>query len=359
MRFCKRLALSSVFRVRPKLAFIDLPGLQGRRQSKRFVMATIIVSAPLPGEALSRLQSEGHHVVVGDDSYGLGREGIIEQLHEHPDASALITLLSDPIDGCVLNAGMELDIVANYAVGVDNLDLDELKKRQIVATNTPGVLTEATADMAMALILDACRNVSAGDRLVREGDWRGWSPTLLVGPRVSGAKLGLIGFGRIGQAVARRARGFDMDVVYNQRTRLDKDKEAALRASYCELDALLETSDIVSLHCPLTDETRGILDETRLRAMKPGSVLVNCARGACIDEAALARVLMDGPIVAAGLDVYEQEPVVDADLLTLPNVVLAPHLGSADRATRGRMAELCVQSVVDVLAGREPQHRVV
>lgn len=322
-------------------------------------MATVLVSAPLPGPSLDRLRDKGHEVIVGDSPYGLGREGIIEQLHDAPQTVALITLLSDAVDRCVLNAGMDLEIVANYAVGVDNLDLQEIEKRQIIATNTPGVLTEATADLTMALMLDACRNTSRGDRLVRDGAWRGWSPTLLVGPRVTGATLGIVGFGRIGQAVARRARGFDMSVIYHQRNRLDAATEEELGASYASLDDLIRTSDIVSLHCPLTDETRGLLDESRMRRMKQGSVLVNCARGPCVDEAALARVLEDGHLFAAGLDVYEREPIVHEDLLALPNVVLAPHLGSADDATRERMAAMCVQGVLDVIAGRDPHNRVV
>jgi glyoxylate reductase len=322
-------------------------------------MATVIVSAPLPGSALTLLESEGHEVIVGESPYGLGREGIIEQLHEAPKTAALITLLSDPVDRCVLNAGMDLEIVANYAVGVDNLNLEELEKRQIVATNTPGVLTEATADITLALMLDACRNVTRGDRLVRDGAWQGWSPTLLVGPRVTGATLGIVGFGRIGQAVARRARGFDMRIVYNQRTRLDEAREKELAATFVPLDELIESSDIVSLHCPLTDETRGLLDEARMRRMKAGAVLVNCARGPCVDEEALARLLAEGHLSGAGLDVYAREPQVHEDLLALPNVVLAPHLGSADQSTRQRMAEMCVQGVLDVLAGREPNHRVV
>jgi glyoxylate reductase len=322
-------------------------------------MATVIVSAPLPGPALGRLEFDGHEIILGDSPYGLGRDGLLQKLKEAPHAAALITLLSDPVDITVLDAAKDLAIVANYAVGVDNLDLRALEERKIPATNTPGVLTEATADLAMALLLDAFRNVSRGDRLVREGKWEGWSPTLLVGPRVTGATLGIVGFGRIGQAVARRARGFDMRVLYSQRTRLDPSVEAELGASYVSLDELIATSDVVSLHCPLTDSTRGLLDEARMRRMKRGAVLINCARGACVDEAALARLLAEGHLGCAGLDVYEREPRVHKALLSLPNVVLAPHLGSADLPTREKMAELCVESVQDVLAGREPRNRVV
>ncbi len=322
-------------------------------------MATVIVSAPLPGPALGRLEAAGHHVVLGENPSGLGREGILNRLGRHPEASALITLLSDRVDADVLDAGRSLRIVANYAVGVDNLRLPEMKKRGVMATNTPGVLTEATADLSMALMLDACRNVTRGDRLVREGRWEGWSPTLLVGPRVTGATLGIVGFGRIGQAVAARARGFSMRVLYTQRNRVATETEQALGATFVSLDELLAQSDIVSLHCPLTDSTRGLLNETRMRRMKPGSILVNCGRGPCVDEAALANVLREGPIGAAGLDVYEREPEVHEALLSLPNVVLAPHLGSADAPTRERMAEMSVGSVIDVLAGQEPQNRVV
>jgi len=225
--------------------------------------------------------------------------------------------------------------------------------------NTPGVLTEATADLAMALMLDACRCTTRGDRLVRDGAWKGWSPTLLVGPRVTGATLGIIGFGRIGQAVARRARGFGMTVLYHQRSRLPESLEAEIAATHASLDEVVEKSDILSLHCPLTDQTRGLIDAPRLAQMKPGSVLVNCARGPCVDEAALANALADGHLFAAGLDVYEREPEVHEDLLGLPNVVLAPHVGSADDVTRRRMAEMCAQSVRDVLAGRDPQNRIV
>jgi glyoxylate reductase len=322
-------------------------------------MATVIVSAPLPGPALGRLEAAGHRVILGESPSGLGRDGILKLLKAHPDVPALVALLSDRVDADVLDAGKSLRVVANYAVGVDNLDLSEMKARGIVATNTPGVLTEATADLSMALILDACRNVTRGDRLVREGKWEGWSPTLLVGPRVTGATLGIVGFGRIGQAVAERARGFSMRVLYTQRNRIAPETEQALGATFVSLDDLLAQSDIVSLHCPLTDSTRGLLNEARMRRMRPGSVLINCGRGPCVDEAALARMLREGHLGAAGLDVYEREPEIHAALLSLPNVVLAPHLGSADAPTRERMAEMSVGSVIDVLAGREPPNRVV
>ena len=322
-------------------------------------MATVIASAPLPGDGLARLERAGHRVIVGESMYGLGHEGFIETLHEAPETEALIPLLSDEIGRCVLNAAPELRLVANYAVGVNNLDLDEMKKRQVVVTNTPGVLTEATADMTWALVLDACRNVTRGDRLVRDGAWRGWSPTLLAGVRVTGATLGVIGCGRIGQAVVERARGFGMRVLYHQRNRMPEAREHELGAEFVSLDVLLQDSDIVSLHCPLTPETKGLLDASRLRQMKRNAVLINVARGPCVDEAALAESLRSGHLFAAGLDVYEREPEVHPELVGLPNVVLAPHLGSADLPTRERMATICVDAVFAVLAGKEPAHRVV
>lgn len=321
-------------------------------------MSTIIVSAPLPGSALERLRQAGHKIVVGQAATGLGRDGFIDHIKRHPEVEALISLLSDSIDRSVLDAAPALRVVANYAVGVDNLDLKELASRGLVATNTPGVLTEASADLSFALLLDACRNVTRGDRLVRSGGWHGWAPSELLGVRVTGATLGIVGLGRIGQAMARRARGFDMKVLYWQRHRADAQIERELGCSYVQLDELIEQSDIVSLHCPLTEATRGLLGRDRLGRMKRGAVLVNAARGPVVDEEALAEALSSGHLFAAGLDVYAQEPQVHPALLALPNVVLAPHLGSADQPTRERMAHMCADAVLTVLAGGEPKNRV-
>ena len=321
-------------------------------------MATIIVSSPLPGPDLDRLKP-GNNVIIGTNPGGLGSNGLIDCLHNSPDTSAIVSLLSDRIDSRVLDACQSVKIIASYAVGVDNIDLDLCSKRGIVVTNTPGVLTEATADLAMALMLDACRSVSRGDRFVRAGEWKGWVPNLFLGPRVTGATLGLIGFGRIGQAVAKRAAGFGMHVLYHQRHRVDDQLERATNSCFASLDDLLALSDIVSLHCPLTDETRGMLNEDRMRKMRRGTVLINTARGACVDEGALTRLLETEHIAAAGLDVYEREPFLHPSLISLPNVVLAPHLGSADIPTRRKMTEMCVDAVLDVLGGRCPTNRVV
>lgn len=321
-------------------------------------MSTIIVSSPLAGDAVQSLGRLGHRVIQGQAVEGMGRDGLLAGLREHPGTEALISLLSDRVDAEVIAAGPKLKVVANCAVGIDNLDLAALRQRGIIATNTPGVLTDATADLAFALILDACRNVTFGDRVVRAGQWRGWAPTQFLGLRVTGATLGIIGFGRIGQAVARRARGFAMSVIYHGPRRATEAVEQELGARFATMDEVISGCDILTLHCPLTPATRGLLSRERLRSMRRGAVLVNTARGACVDEAALAELLASGHIAAAGLDVYEREPRIHPALLELPNVVLSPHIGSADRPTREKMASMSVDAVLAVLDGRTPQHVV-
>lgn len=322
-------------------------------------MARVLVSAPLPGPAVDSLRAI-HDVRSGTSPEGLGREGILAALGDlKGDVEAVITVVTDRVDEAVLGAAPRLKIVGNCGVGVDNIDLEACRRRGVLVTNTPDVLTDATADLTFALILDACRRLSEGDRLVRSGAWRGFSMTQLLGVRVTGATLGIIGLGRIGSAVARRARGFDMRVLYTQRRRADAAVELELKAELRSLEELLKESDIVSLCCPLTPETRGLLSRERIALMKPGAVLVNTSRGACIDEAAVAEALADGRIAAAGLDVYEREPHVPEALLASPRAVLLPHIGSADVATRERMAWLAVEAVRDALAGKAPRHRVV
>jgi len=317
-------------------------------------MARILVSGPLPGPDLARL-SRAHDVEIGPDPRGLGRAGLLERLGEH---DALIPFVTDVVDRGVLDRGPRLRVVANCGVGVDNIDLGACREREIVVTNTPEVLTDATADATLGLILDACRGLTAGDRVVRAGGWKGWAPTQFIGARVTGATLGIVGLGRIGQAVAVRARGFSMRVRYTQRTRLSAAREAELGVTYGELEELFATSDIVCLCCPLTPETRGLVSRERLARMKQGSVLVNTSRGPCVDEEALAEALRTGHLFAAGLDVYAEEPKIAAALLACDNVVLAPHLGSADRPTREAMARICVEAALSVLDGREPPTRV-
>ncbi len=318
------------------------------------LMAKVLVSGPLPGPDLPLLCG-AHQVEVGAEPRGLGRAGFLERLSDH---EAILPFVTDAIDREVLARAPRLRVVANCGVGVNNIDLAACKERGIVVTITPEVLTDATADATMALLLDACRGVTSGDRTVRAGRWNGWPPTEFIGVRVTGATLGIVGLGRIGQAVATRARGFGMRVLYTQRTQLSEEREAALGVTYVGLEELFSGAEIVCLCCPLTPETRGMVSRERLARMKVGSVLVNTSRGPCVDEDALAEALRSGHLFAAGLDVYVDEPRVNEALLACDNVVLAPHLGSADRPTREAMARICVQAVVAVLGGREPATRV-
>ena len=314
----------------------------------------IFVSAPLPGSAIDRLHAAGE-VTVGAASDGVRGEAFAACA---PRALALVAMLTDRIDAELLGRAPRLRVVANVAVGVDNVDLDACRARGVIVTNTPGVLSEATADLAFGLLVDAARRISEGDRLVRAGGWTGWSPTLLVGRPVHGAALGIVGMGRIGQAMARRARGFGMRVSYTQRTPLAPELERALGVHSLDVDALFASSDFVSLHCPLNDATRGLVSRERLSRMKPGAILVNTARGACVDEAALADALASGHLGGAGLDVFADEPRVHPALLAVPGVVLAPHIGSAETATRAAMAEMAIDGVLAVLSGSDPKHRV-
>ncbi len=317
-------------------------------------MARVLVSAPLPGDALNALRA-AHEVDVGEDPRGLGKAGIVARAS---GAEALLTLVTDRIDGEVLDAAPSLRVVANFGVGTDNLDLEALRSRGVVATNTPDVLTDATADATFALLLAACRRVAEGDRAVRAGKFTGWAPTDWIGVPVTSATLGIVGLGRIGRAVARRAAGFSMRVVYSQRRRAAAEVERALGATFASLDDLLAASDVVVLCCSLNDDSRGLISKERLAKMKRGGVLVNTARGPIVDEAALAAALSAGHLAAAGLDVYAREPLVEPALLACENAVLTPHLGSADAPARAAMARIAVESVLAVLEGRAPPSRV-
>lgn len=310
----------------------------------------VLITRKLPGRAAELLRGAGFEVRTLEQNQPPTREELLASLH---GAAGAIVVLSDRINAEFLDAaGPQLKVVSNYAVGIDNIDLAACKARGVIATNTPGVLTEATADLAWTLILAACRRVIEGDRLVREGRWTGWYPTELLGVELHGATLGIVGAGQIGSATARRSRGFGMRVLYVH-PRPNQELERDLGATRVELDDLLRQSDIVSLHIPFRPENRHLLDARRLTLLKDGAVLVNTARGAVIDEAALVAELRSGRI-RAGLDVYEHEPRLTAGLAELQNVVLLPHLGSATTATRARMAELAARNVIAVLQGREP-----
>jgi glyoxylate reductase len=317
-------------------------------------MARVFVSCPLPGDAVDRLARD-HDVVVGEERVGVQGPAFLD---DAATFDAIVSLFNDRIDKALLDRAPRLRGVANFAVGYDNVDVPACAARGIVVTNTPGVLTEATADLAFGLLLSTARRITEGDRLVRRGAFLGLTPWLLIGAPVHGATLGIVGMGRIGQAVARRARGFGMHVIYTGRTRAAPEVERALGATAEPIDDLFARADFVSLHCPLTPETHHLVNAERLGRMKSGAILINTTRGPVVDEKALATALTRGPIGGAGLDVYEDEPRVHPALLRLDNVVLAPHIGSADRPTREAMACIAVDNVLAVLAGRAPLNPV-
>ena len=309
----------------------------------------VFVTRPLPDPGINVLIESGFEVRANNEDRPLLREELMAGVQ---GADALLCMLSDRIDTELLEAAPALRVVSNYAVGFDNIDVAAARQRGIEVTTTPGVLTDATADLAWALLLAAARNLGAGERLVRAGEWTGWSPTQLLGEPLRNQTLGIVGMGAIGQAVARRAHGFGMHVVYCNRNRVESEIEDSLDAEFVALDDLLRRSDFISLHAPLNDQSRHMFNSRAFGLMKPTAVLVNTGRGAVIDEAELVNVLRDRRIAAAGLDVYEFEPKITEGLLTLDNVVLAPHLGSASTLARGDMVRLCCENIVEVLAGR-------
>jgi len=308
----------------------------------------ILVTREIPDAGIRLL--EGFDVTVLSESPP-ERGELLEAVR---GAAGILPTVTEKIDAEVIGAaGDGLKVIANMAVGYDNIDVEAATERGVVVTNTPDVLNETTADTAFMLLLAAARRLGEAERLLRSGGWDAWGPMQLTGPDVWGKKLGVVGFGRIGQAVARRARGFDMEVLYHDQYR-NESAENETGAQYLELDELLETADFISVHTPLTPETRHLIGQGELDLMQPTAILVNSSRGPVVDEAALADALEEGSIFAAGLDVYEEEPEVHPKLLELENVVLAPHIGSASIETRDRMAELAAGNLVAVLRGEEP-----
>jgi glyoxylate reductase len=313
-------------------------------------MNSAYVSRPIPAPGTDLLVAAGVEVEQQPFDRPPTRDELLAGLQ---GKQALLCLLTERIDGDLLDASPELRVVANLAVGYDNVDIAAATARGVVVTNTPDVLTDATADLTWALILSAARRVVEGDTLVRSGRWTGWSPTQLLGASLTGKTLGIFGMGKIGAAVARRARGFAMSVVYTNRTR-NQTMEAELGARPVTFDELLEQSDVLAIHAPSTPETHHVIDEAALARMRPGAILVNTARGTLVDEAALVRALKSRRIAAAGLDVFEREPQLAPGLTELDNVVLLPHLGSATAEARAAMVELCCRNILAVLAGEPP-----
>jgi len=318
---------------------------------------TIVQNRTLTPDVEARLQSEFRVLRCGDAQGP--HDGELASLIA--EADGLCPTVADRISAELLqHACSRLRIIANFGVGYDNVDLAAARERNIVVTNTPDVLTESTADLAMTLLLMVARRAGEGERLCRSGQWKGWEPLQLLGREVSGKTLGLVGFGRIAQAVARRAyHGFGMKILVHNRSRVDQDILNRYVARQCsELDELLESSDFVSLHCPSTPATRHLLNAEALRKLGPSAALINTARGNIVDEAALVQALQNGELAAAGLDVYEREPVIHAGLTELENVVLLPHLGSATQETRSAMGQRMTDNLVEFFAGRAPRDRV-
>jgi len=305
-------------------------------------VARVFVTRRLPGDALDRLRAAGHELDVWSERSPPPPEMLRERTAR---ADALLCLLTDPVDAELLDAAPRLRAIANYAVGSDNIDLEAARARGIPVGVTPGVLTDATADIAFALILAIARRLPEGEVAVRAGEWLTWEPDWLLGRDVHGATLGIVGRGRIGAAVARRATGFGMNVVHHS------------RSSGIPLEELLAQADFVSLHLPLTPETRHRIDAAALERMRPTAYLVNTARGGIVDQDALAAALHAGTIAGAGLDVTDPEPLPpDHPLLDAPNLIVLPHLGSATHATRGAMADLAVDNLLAALDGRPMPH---
>ena len=281
------------------------------------------------------------------------RETILDGIR---DADAVICTLAEQIDASVLAEASHLRIIANYAVGYNNVDLEAAYAKHIVVTNTPDILTESTADLTWALLLATARRVTEGHDLVRQGNWTGWEPRQLLGTDVFGRTLGIIGMGRIGQAVARRAAGFNMNVLYYNRTAKDFPGQPSWKR--VTLGEVLAQADYLTLHVPLTPDTHHLIGSRELRLVRPTAFLINVSRGAVVDEAALVAALQEGRLAGAGLDVYEHEPLVHAGLLALRQVVTLPHLGSATHATRIRMGMVCVENICAVMEGRPAPNRV-
>lgn len=309
----------------------------------------VFFTRTLPGNAVDLLIDKGFDVTV----FGKDRQITKSELIKYAkDADGIVSLLSDKIDKEILSKLDNCKIIANYAVGYNNIDIQAANEKNIVVTNTPDILTDATADIAMALVLACSRNIVEGEKLVRDNKFTGWKPSLFLGVELKGKTFGIIGAGRIGYATAQRAKAFGTKIIYFNRSRNEK-LEKELGAKKVSLSTLMKTSDIVSVHLPLTKDTYQIVDKDMLQLLKDTAIVINTARGEVIDEKELIKMLKSKRIFSAGFDVYENEPAINKDLLKLKNVVLLPHLGSATKEARENMALLCAKNVVNVLKGKK------
>jgi glyoxylate reductase len=321
----------------------------------RISVAKIVVTGKIPEVALEKLK-KSHEVISWGEETPISRDELLKRVS---GANVIVSLLTEKIDEEVLtSAGNDLKAVCNVAVGYNNIDVAACKNKNVLVTNTPGVLTDATADIAMALILMTTRRLSEGERVIRNQDPWAWGMFYMLGSSIQNQTLGIVGMGQIGIATALRAKSFGMKIIYTRRNRLDEKIEKELSAQYVSLDELLQQSDIVSLHCPYSTETHHLISDAQLSKMKKTSYLINTARGPIVNEEALANALINKTIAGAGLDVYENEPKVNEKLLKLDNVVLLPHLGSATVETRTAMATTAANNAIEILSGNKPLNPV-
>ena len=317
----------------------------------------VIVTRRLPPNVEARMAE------LFDASFNVGDQPMsrTELARAMAQCDVLVPCISDQIDATLIAAAPDrLQLLASFGSGVDHIDLAAARAKGIIVTNTPGVLTEDTADMTMALILSVPRRLAEGEKLVRSGEWRGWSPSGMLGHRIGGKKLGIIGMGRIGRAVARRARAFGLTIAYHNRHRLPFEVEQELEAEWVgDVDGLLAACDIVSIHCPLNGDTRGLIDARRIALMRPDAYLINTSRAEITDEAALIAALDEGRIAGAGLDVYPHEPAVDPRLFALSNVVLLPHMGSATFEGRDATGARVIANIRSWVDGHRPPNQVL
>jgi glyoxylate reductase len=310
----------------------------------------VLVTGILPDYVMSLIQKE-HQVEANLEDHPIAREKLLQSI---ADKDGLLCMISDAVNEELLSRAPRLKVIANFGVGFNNIDLEAATRRSILVSNTPGVLTDATADTAFALIMATARRIVEGDQMTREGGFRFWAPFHFLGREVSGKTLGIIGMGRIGKAVAKRARGFDMRVIYYDSCPLKAAEEISLGASLVDKDMLISTADFISLHVPLDKETFHLINRETLANMKPTAFVINTSRGPVIDEKALYEALRDNKIAGAGLDVYENEPDLTPGLAGLKNVVLLPHVGSATLETRTKMARLAAENLLAGLRGERP-----